>query len=117
LNYLDAARDSNVQPVEIIKSPPPTRQFAARNPRAAQGTPPAHGIQFCACGQGELPRPAKLGRTALEPKAALGAKPESMFVWLRHRVPALNWMLRGLLGAVTHAEAPERTPFKSSTAD
>jgi hypothetical protein len=53
-----------------------------------------------------------LGRTALEPKAGLGAKPEPMFVWLRHRVPALNWMLRGLLGAVPHAEAPERNPFK-----
>ncbi len=56
-----------------------------------------------------------LGRTALEPKAALGAKPEPMFVWLRHRVPALNWMLRGLLGAVPHAEAPERAPFRSSS--
>lgn len=55
-----------------------------------------------------------LGRTALEPKAAMGAKPEPMSVWLRHRVPALNWMLRGLLGAVPHTEAPERSPFKSS---
>jgi hypothetical protein len=54
-----------------------------------------------------------LGRTALEPKAALGAKPEPMSVWLRHRVPALNWCLRGLLGAVPHAEAPERNPFKA----
>jgi Acetyltransferase (GNAT) domain len=54
-----------------------------------------------------------LGRTALEPKAALGARPEPMTVWLRHRVPALNWMLRGLLNTVTHAEAPERNPFKS----
>jgi hypothetical protein len=54
-----------------------------------------------------------LGRTALEPKAGLGAKPEPMCVWMRHRVPALNWMLRGLLGAVPHAEAPERSPFKS----
>ena len=53
-----------------------------------------------------------LGRTALEPKAALGAKPEPMSIWLRHRVPALNWLLRGLLGAVPHAEAPERNPFK-----
>ena len=56
-----------------------------------------------------------LGHTALEPKAALGAKPEPMSVWLRHRVPALNWMLRGLLGAVPHAEAPERNPFKKVT--
>ena len=53
-----------------------------------------------------------LGRTALEPKAALGAKPEPMSVWLRHRLPALNWLLRGMLGAVPHNEAPERNPFK-----
>jgi len=58
-------------------------------------------------------RRLSLGRTALEPKAALGAKPEAMSVWLRHRVPALNWVLRGLLGAVPHAEAPERNPFKA----
>ena len=56
-----------------------------------------------------------LGRTALEPKAALGAKPEPMFVWLRHRVPTLNWVLRGLLGGVPHAEAPERNPFKANS--
>ncbi|HTB84639.1 MAG TPA: GNAT family N-acetyltransferase [Candidatus Sulfotelmatobacter sp.] len=54
-----------------------------------------------------------LGRTALEPKAAMGAKPEPMAIWMRHRIPALNWMLRGVLGAVTHDEAPERNPFKS----
>jgi len=57
-----------------------------------------------------------LGRTALEPKAALGAKPEPMSVWLRHRVPVLNWMVRGLLGAVPHGEAPERNPFKTKDA-
>lgn len=56
-----------------------------------------------------------LGRTALEPKAALGAKPEPMSVWLRHRVPAMNWIIRGMLGAVTHDEAPERNPFKTDT--
>jgi hypothetical protein len=27
-------------------------------------------------------------------------------------VPAMNWVMRGLLGAVTHEEAPERNPFK-----
>ncbi len=50
----------------------------------------------------------------MEPKAALGAKPEEMAVWLRHRVPAFNWVLRGLLGGIPHAEAPERNPFKSA---
>ena len=57
-----------------------------------------------------------LGRTALEPKAAMGAKPEGMSVWLRHRIPALNWMLHGIMGAVSHDEAPERNPFKTATA-
>lgn len=55
-----------------------------------------------------------LGRTALEPKAGLGAKPEPMHVWLRHRVPALNWVIRGLLDAVPHVEPPERNPFKQA---
>lgn len=59
-------------------------------------------------------RRLSLGRTALEPKAGLGAKPEPMSVWVRHRVPAFNWLLRGLLGAVPHAEAPERNPFKTA---
>ncbi len=55
-----------------------------------------------------------LGRTALEPKAGLGAKPEKMSVWVRHRVPAINWVLRGVLGAVPHAEVPERSPFRTT---
>src|SRR5205085_813710 len=57
-----------------------------------------------------------LGRTALEPKAALGAKPEAMSVYLRHRFPLMNWLLRGVMGAVPHAEAPERSPFKAAAA-
>ena len=56
-----------------------------------------------------------IGRTALEPKAALGAKPEKMSVWMRHRIPAFNWVLRGVLGAITHEEAPERNPFKTNS--
>jgi hypothetical protein len=58
-------------------------------------------------------RRLSLGRTALEPKAALGAQPEPMSVWLRHRIPAMNWMIRGILGAICHDEAPERNPFKA----
>ncbi|MBN8248718.1 MAG: hypothetical protein J0L84_14920 [Verrucomicrobia bacterium] len=53
-------------------------------------------------------RRLSLGRTALEPKAALGARPEPMSVGLRHRVPAVHWLVRGMLDAVPHAEAPER---------
>jgi hypothetical protein len=53
-----------------------------------------------------------LGRTALEPKAKLGAKPEAISVWLRHRQPVMNVFVRNLLGMVHHDEAPERNPFK-----
>ncbi len=53
------------------------------------------------------------GRTALEPKARLGAKPVPLAVWIRHRVPAMNWVLRRLLRSVHHDEAPERNPFKA----
>lgn len=53
-----------------------------------------------------------LGRTALEPKARLGARPVAFHLWTRHRVPAMNWLLRAVLGAVPHEEAPERNPFK-----
>ncbi len=51
------------------------------------------------------------GRTALEPKAMLGARPEPLHVWVRHRQPVLNKLLRGLLGRVHHDEAPVRNPF------
>lgn len=57
-------------------------------------------------------RRLSLGRTALEPKARLGARPAPMSVWIRHRVPALNVAVRGLLRAVSHDEAPDRNPFK-----
>jgi hypothetical protein len=53
-----------------------------------------------------------LGRTALEPKAKLGATPEPMTVWVRHRVPLVNAVVRRVLRGLQHAEAPERSPFK-----
>ncbi len=53
-----------------------------------------------------------LGRTALEPKARLGAKPQRMEVWMRHRQPVLNQLTRRLLGLVPHDKAPDRNPFK-----
>jgi predicted N-acyltransferase len=57
-------------------------------------------------------RRVSLGRTALEPKARLGARPAPMRVWVRHRVPALNVVVRSLLRTVPHDEAPDRNPFK-----
>jgi hypothetical protein len=52
------------------------------------------------------------GRTALEPKARLGAKPQDMQVWLRHRQPVLNRLVRRLVGFAHHADAPDTNPFK-----
>jgi hypothetical protein len=57
-------------------------------------------------------RRVSFGRTALEPKARLGARPVPMEIWLRYRVPVLNTLLRSLLRAVPHDEAPERNPFR-----
>lgn len=55
-----------------------------------------------------------LGRTALEPKARLGARPVPLNVWIRHRHPMMNQMLRPFVGLVPHGEAPERSPFKEA---
>jgi hypothetical protein len=55
------------------------------------------------------------GRTALEPKAALGAKPQAFGVLLRHRQPVLNKLIKRLLLGVEHDEAPERNPFKKTS--
>jgi hypothetical protein len=59
-------------------------------------------------------RRLSLGRTALEPKARLGARPEPLFIWARHRHPTANFFIRKLVYAIPHGEAPERNPFKSS---
>ena len=58
-------------------------------------------------------RRLSLGRTALEPKARLGARPDPMRIWIRHRIPMLNMLVRGLLHTVSdHDEPPQRNPFK-----
>lgn len=61
-------------------------------------------------------RRLSLGRTALEPKARLGAKPQPLTVWMRHRQPLLNLIVRPLLSAIPHDEPPERNAFKESPA-
>ncbi len=59
-----------------------------------------------------------LGRTALEPKARLGARAEPFSIWIRHRIPMLNVLVRGLLQTISHHdEPPERSPFKQSSAE
>lgn len=59
-------------------------------------------------------RRVSFGRTALEPKAGLGAKPQRLWLWTRHRVPAMNVLIRRLLRVVPHGEAPDRSPFKAA---
>lgn len=57
-------------------------------------------------------RRVSFGRTALEPKAKLGAKPVAVRCWLRHRMPLASFILHRLLSTVPHDEAPERNPFR-----
>lgn len=54
-----------------------------------------------------------LGRTALEPKAKMGCKPEPLACAVRHRVSALNWIVSALTRTASHDEPPERSPFKA----
>ena len=52
------------------------------------------------------------GRTALEPKANLGAEPVEEFIWARHRVPVVNFMVRKLFRNMPFDIAPERSVKK-----
>ncbi len=54
------------------------------------------------------------GRTALEPKASLGARPQPFGMLVRHRQPVLNKLIKRVLLGVEHEEAPERSPFKKA---
>lgn len=83
--------------------------------RKASATHPLYlGLLHASIGDaiGMGARTLSLGRTALEPKARLGAKPQQMEVWVRHRQPLLNQLTLRLLGLVPHDEAPDRNPFK-----
>ncbi|MEO8153003.1 MAG: GNAT family N-acetyltransferase [Rhizobacter sp.] len=62
-------------------------------------------------------RRLSLGRTALEPKAKMGCKPEPLACAVRHRVSALNWIVSALTRTASHDEPPERSPFKAASAD
>lgn len=55
-----------------------------------------------------------LGRTALGPKAQIGATPQAMYGYLRHRSPALNLAVPSVLTLLPAPERPpERHPFKA----
>jgi hypothetical protein len=57
-------------------------------------------------------RRLSFGRTALAPKASLGARPVPLTLWLRHRHPAMNLLVRNLVRLVPHGEPPARQPFR-----
>ena len=42
-----------------------------------------------------------MGRTSEEPKARLGAVAGPSSLWVKHRVPPLNWAVGAVLGALT----------------
>lgn len=60
-------------------------------------------------------RRISFGRTALDPKSRLGAKPARMRCWIRHRVPVVNVALRRWLKELPHQEAPEHAAMKALT--
>ncbi len=53
-----------------------------------------------------------LGRTALEPKAKMGCLPVPIACAVKHRVSMMNPLITALTKNITHAEPPERSPFK-----
>lgn len=56
-----------------------------------------------------------LGRTALGPKAQIGARPQAMYGYLRHRSPALNLAVPSVLALIPAPDScSERHPFKDS---
>ncbi len=57
-------------------------------------------------------RRLSFGRTALDPKARLGARAVPYGVWVRHRQSLLNVSIPSLLRGIPHGEPPERNPFK-----
>jgi hypothetical protein len=84
---------------------------------AAKGIPLYLGLMYAAVGQGiEMGAgQMSMGRTALGPKAQIGAKAQAMYGYLRHRNPALNLAVPSILALLpTPAEPPERHPFKSA---
>jgi hypothetical protein len=84
---------------------------------AARRIPLYLGLVYAGVGQGiEMgTEQIFLGRTALGPKAQIGAKAQPMYGYLRHRNPALNLAVPSVLALLpTPNEPPERHPFKSA---
>jgi hypothetical protein len=82
---------------------------------ASAGIPLYLGLVYAAVGQAiEMGASSmRLGRTALGPKAQIGAKPQAMCGFLRHRSPALNLAVPTILAFLPEPQQPpERHPFK-----
>lgn len=87
---------------------------------ASEGAPVYLGLVYAGVGQAiEMGvRRVILGRTALEPKAQIGAKAQPMWGFLRHLSPALNLAVPPVLALLPEpAQPPERHPFKASPGD
>ncbi len=83
--------------------------------RAANETSPLYFRLLYAAVEASLAmgcRRISFGRTALEPKSRLGARPVPLSCWVRHRVPVVNVALRCWLGDIPHDVAPDRSPFR-----
>ena len=84
---------------------------------AAKRIPLYLGLVYAGVGQGIEMGTGQifLGRTALGPKAQIGAKAQPMYGYLRHRNPALNLAVPSILALLpTPDEPPQRHPFKSA---
>jgi hypothetical protein len=86
---------------------------------AAKGVPLYLGLVYTAVGQGIAmgTEQISLGRTALAPKAQIGAQAQPMYGYIRHRNNALNFAVPTILALLPAPdEPPERHPFKSAGA-
>jgi hypothetical protein len=84
-------------------------------PLAEQGVPLYLNLLYALVEEAIAGRAAwlSLGRTALAPKAALGAIGHPLRCYVRHRLPAMNAVVQALMNAVPEPhEPPERNPFK-----
>ncbi len=56
-----------------------------------------------------------MGRTSEEPKARLGAVAGPSSLWVKHRVPPLNWAVGAVLGTLEEAEVPSHRVFRQGS--
>jgi predicted N-acyltransferase len=82
---------------------------------AASGLPLYVSLVYAGVAQAIEMRASRLvlGRTALGPKAQIGAKPQAMYCYLRHRSSVLNLAVPSILAVLpAPKQAPDRHPFK-----